>query len=314
MLCVTDENANLAVCYDESGTQLFSTANFSDRSMMAAGSVSTLAQCGSGLMLCTYQSGSKSFLRADGTALNRSEGRTSYFEDALPFSEGYAAVRVNGLWGYVNTDGEFAVQPAYSQATSFVGGYAAVYGGGMWQIIDTTGTVRLQLPGVSEVSLGYGSIDADGTYYSTQTFEQAVFYGYTGVPIDGGFWVKGETGVRVFLTGGSEVYFSGASSIISRSGDLWLVELADGSQAVMDNYSRVVSYGECSFVQDQATGDTYMYNPGTQTLYDSAGSFVADGCTGVVIDGFAWCSDSVSCGWKNMSNEWIFRVPTGGAD
>lgn len=314
VLCVTDENANLAVCYDEAGTQLFNTANFSDRSMMAAGSVSTLAQCGSGLMLCTYQSGSKSFLRADGTALNRSEGRTSYFEDALPFSEGYAAVRVNGLWGYVNTDGEFAVQPAYSQATSFVGGYAAVYGGGMWQIIDTTGTVRLQLPGVSEVSLGYGSIDADGTYYSTQTFEQAVFYGYTGVPIDGGFWVKGETGVRVFLTGGSEVYFSGASSIISRSGDLWLVELADGSQAVMDNYSRVVSYGECSFVQDQATGDTYMYNPGTQTLYDSAGSFVADGCTGVVIDGFAWCSDSVSCGWKNMSNEWIFRVPTGGAD
>ena len=136
---MTDENANLAVCYDESGSLLFDTANFSDRSMMAAGTVSSLAQCGSGFMLCSYSSGSKSFLRADGTALNRDQNRTSYFEDALPFSEGYAAVRNNGVWGYINTDGEYTVTPQYEQATSFTGGYAAVYGGGMWQIIDTTG-------------------------------------------------------------------------------------------------------------------------------------------------------------------------------
>ena len=82
---------------------VFDTANFSDRYMMAAGSVSTLAQCEGGLMLCTYQRGTKSFLRADGTALNRHEGRTSYFEDALPFSEGFAAVKNNGLWGYIDT-------------------------------------------------------------------------------------------------------------------------------------------------------------------------------------------------------------------
>ncbi len=314
VLCVTDEEANLGVCYAEDGTQLFDTANFSDRSMMAANSLSSLAQCGSGYMLCTYQSGTKSFLRADGTALNRNVGRTSYFEDALPFSEGYAAVRNNGLWGYINTDGEYAVQPAYEQATSFVGGVAAVYGGGMWQIIDTTGAVRLQLPGVSEVTLGYGHIEADGTYYSTTTFEQAVFYGYTGVPIDGGFWVRGETGVRVFLTDGSQVYLSGAEEVLGRSGTLWLVRLSGGSTAVLDAYSRVVIYGDCSFVHDQANGDTYIYSAESQTLYDAAGSFVADGCAGVVADGFAWCEDAVSCGWKNSSNEWIFRVPTGGAD
>ena len=314
VLCVTDEDANLGVCYAEDGTQVFDTANFSDRSMMAAGSLSALAQYGNGYMFCTYADGEKSFLRADGTALNRNEGRTSYFEDALPFSEGYAAVRSNGLWGYVNTDGEYAVQPAYEQATSFVGGVAAVYGGGMWQIIDTTGTVRLQLPGVSEVTLGYGHIEADGTYYSTTTFEQAVFYGYTGVPIDGGFWVKGETGVRVFLTDGSQVYLSGASEVLGRSGDLWLVSLADGSSAVLDEYSRVIIYGECSFVHDQANGDTYIYSAQSQTLYDADGSFVADGCTGTVVDSFAWCEDADSCGWKNNSNEWVFRVPTGGAD
>ena len=314
VICVSDEQQNMAVCYAEDGSVVFDTSSFSDRSSMAASSVSSLAQCENGLMLCTYQSGRKSFLRADGTALNRNEGRTSYFDDALAFSEGYAAVCMSGLWGYINTDGEYVVQPAYEQATSFVGGYAAVYGGGMWQIIDTSGTVVLELPGVSEVNLGYGSIEADGIYYNTNTMEQAVFYGYTGVPIDGGFWVAGETGVRVFLSDDSQVYFSGASELLGRSGELWLVRLADGSQAVMDAYSRVVIFGESTFVQDQATGDTYIYNPGTASLYDSSGAFVADGCTGTVVDGFAWCEDSVSCGWKNSSNEWIFRVPTGGAD
>ena len=315
VLCVSDEEANLAVCYGEDGSVVFDTASFSyDRSMMAAGSVSTLAQCENGLMLCSYQRGTKSFLRTDGTALNRNEGRTSYFEDALPFSEGLAAVRNNGRWGYIDTNGEYVVQPQYERATAFVGGCAAVYGGGMWQIIDTTGTVRLQLPGVSEVTLGYGSIEADGTYYNTTSYEQAVYYGYTGIPVDGGFWVRGAAGVRVFLYGGDQVYFSGGAALLGRSGDLWLVELADGSQAVMDEHSRVVIYGECSFLQDEATGETYIYNPGTRTLYDAAGVLVAEGCAGTVIDGFAWCEDSLSCGWKDPSGEWVFRVYTLGAD
>ena len=313
-LCVTDEEANLAVCYAGDGSVVFDTANFSDRVMMAAGSVSTLAQSEGGLMLCTYQRGTKSFLRADGTALNRDQGRTSYFDDALPFSEGLAAVKNNGLWGYIDTNGEYVVQPQYEQATSFTGGCAAVYGGGMWQIIDSSGAVRLELPGVGEVTLGYGHIEAGGTYYSTSTFEPAVFYGYTGIPADGGYWVKGETGVRVFLSDGSQVYFSGAESLLGRSGELWLVELADGEQAVMDEYSRVVIYGECSFVSDEATGETYIYNPGTRTLYDADGVFVASGCAGRVIDGFAWCADSVSQGWKASEGEWIFRIPVIAAD
>ena len=54
--------------------------------------------------------------------------------------------------------------------------------------------------------------------------------------------------------------------------------------------------------------------PGTRTLYDAAGVLVAEGCAGTVIDGFAWCEDSLSCGWKDPSGEWVFRVYTLGAD
>ena len=107
----------------------------------------------------------------------------------------------------------------------------------------------------------------------------------------------------------------GASELLGRSGELWLVRLADGSQAVMDAYSRVVIFGESTFVQDQATGDTYIYNPGTASLYDSSGAFVADGCTGTVVDGFAWCEDSVSCGLeKTVPTSGFSAWPTGGAD
>ena len=82
----------------------------------------------------------------------------------------------------------------------------------------------------------------------------------------------------------------------------------------MDGYSRVVIYGECSFVQDEATGETYIYNPGTSRLYNASGVLVAEGCSGKVIDGHAWCEDSTSCGWKTTGGEWAFRVPVIGAD
>ena len=79
VLCVTDEDANLGVCYAEDGTQVFDTANFSDRNMMAAGSLSALAQYGNGYMFCTYADGEKSFLRADGTAPQPQRGPHQLF-------------------------------------------------------------------------------------------------------------------------------------------------------------------------------------------------------------------------------------------
>lgn len=47
-------------------------------------------------------------------------------EDAKDFSGGYAAVKVDGLWGYINTKGEFIIEPQYSQALDFSDGFACV--------------------------------------------------------------------------------------------------------------------------------------------------------------------------------------------
>ena len=98
------------------------------------------------------------------------------------------------------------------------------------------------------------------------------------------------------------------------SGDLWLVELADGTTAVMDAYSRVIAAGSCSFVTDIATGSTYIFEAGSGKVYDSAGYFLGSGCTGTIIDGFMLCEDGSSTGWKSAGDEWVFRVPITGAD
>ena len=75
-----------------------------------------------------------------------SDGRRAFslaFEEAAPFSEGLAAVKVNGKWGFVNKRGQFVIHPAYERTTRFSEGLAGVrkgswIGGDRWGFIDTS--------------------------------------------------------------------------------------------------------------------------------------------------------------------------------
>ena len=67
------------------------------------------------------------------------------FEAARPFAEGaYAAVCVNGKWGFVNTDGELVIECAYDDAQSFNNGFAAVCVDGKWGYIDESGYMAIE--------------------------------------------------------------------------------------------------------------------------------------------------------------------------
>lgn len=306
-LCIEDAEAKLAVCWAEDGTQVFDTADFGELYNIQAGSITSLADCEGGVMCIVYVNGQKGYITADGTVVNRASERASFFEDALPFSNGLAAVKNNGVWGYINTEGEYVIDPAFEEAGSFVGSLAAVKKGGVWCVIDKSGSVKREFPGVDSVAIGSGFVEAGDVYYTT-ALEEATFYGYTGVPCEGGFWVAGENGVRVFRNDGTQVYFSGGVELLGNSGELWLVLLADGTTAVMDAYSRVVAAGDCSFVTDMATGATYIFEAESGKLYDSDGYFLGSGCTGVVIDGYMLCEDGSSTGWKAAGDTWAFRV------
>ncbi len=48
------------------------------------------------------------------------------YAEAQPFSEGLAAVKVNGKWGFIDAAGAMVIEPAYVEAASFTNGYCAV--------------------------------------------------------------------------------------------------------------------------------------------------------------------------------------------
>lgn len=306
VLCISDAEQNLAVCYNNEGEILFDTSQLSSRYELMSGTVSSLAQYGSGYMLCQFTNGQYGFMGMDGQFLNRYTGGVSYFDEARPFTNGRAAVCSNGSWGYLDAEGNFIIERQYEDATSFAGNNAAVLSGGNWSIIDSTGAVRLELGAVSSVEVTPSYILADGSYYTVNDYTEAVFYGYTGVPCEEGFWVRGANGVRVFRSDGTQVYFSGAAELLDISGGLYLVELADGSTAAMDEYSRVAAADVDSLVTDGLTGVCYALTQDGQ-LYDSSGVLMAENCAGTVLNTYVLCEDGPMTGWKAASGagEWI---------
>src|SRR5262249_37536648 len=56
------------------------------------------------------------------------------------FSEGLAAVKVNGKWGYIDKSGKYVISPQFSRARSFHEGLAFVGWGDKYGYIDTSGT------------------------------------------------------------------------------------------------------------------------------------------------------------------------------
>jgi len=61
------------------------------------------------------------------------------------FSEGLAAVRINGAWGYIDRAGARVVEPKYAAAEEFSDGLAAVKNGNLWGFIDKTGAEVIPL-------------------------------------------------------------------------------------------------------------------------------------------------------------------------
>ena len=90
-------------------------------------------QCGGPFQLCGY-------VEKDGEALRIPQK----YEVAQPFSEGLAAVRIDGLFGFINPRGEIVVSPRFQSASSFSGGYAEIRIDNASGAIDRSG--RLVVP------------------------------------------------------------------------------------------------------------------------------------------------------------------------
>ncbi|ANL66450.1 hypothetical protein AMC82_CH02818 [Rhizobium phaseoli] len=79
------------------------------------------------------------------------------FEVALPFSEGLAAVRSEGKFGYINSNGKMVIAHAFDLARRFRKGHAEVVVGGKAGIIDRTGKFLLSPNYARAIPFGAGA-------------------------------------------------------------------------------------------------------------------------------------------------------------
>ena len=61
------------------------------------------------------------------------------FDDAWPFSEGLAHVKIRGKWGFIDKSGEYVINPQFEDAKSFEDGLACVKIDGKWGGINKVG-------------------------------------------------------------------------------------------------------------------------------------------------------------------------------
>lgn len=61
------------------------------------------------------------------------------YSNALPFNEGYAAIRINHLWGFVYKTGKIVISPQYDEASNFMNGLAFVVSDAFCGYIDKNG-------------------------------------------------------------------------------------------------------------------------------------------------------------------------------
>lgn len=81
--------------------------------------------------------------------------------------DGYAAVEIDGKWGFIDTNGEMRISPQYEEAKSFSNGLAAVKKNGRWGYIDLENemVINLQFEDASDFNAKGGTfISTKGTW------------------------------------------------------------------------------------------------------------------------------------------------------
>ena len=131
-------------------------------------------------------------------------------DDNYDFSENLASVSFDGKYGYINTDGDFVIEPQFEAAGSFAEGVACVKTNGKYGYIDTNGKFVIEpqfddagsfTEGVAYVKTNgkYGYINTNGKFVIEPQFEEAESFaeGIAHVCINGKWGAINTTGKMV---------------------------------------------------------------------------------------------------------------------
>ena len=88
------------------------------------------------------------------------------FDDARDFKEGFASVKKDGKYGYINTKGEQIIECKFDYACDFSEGFARVEKDGKWGYINTKGCFVIFDESKNEIEVLDKAIDrSNNTFY-----------------------------------------------------------------------------------------------------------------------------------------------------
>ena len=117
------------------------------------------------------------------------------------FYDGFAAVKLNGKWNFINKEGQFLSHKWFNSVWSFNEGFATVQLNGKWNFINTNGQLLSQQwfdyvgffnEGFAEVKLNskWNYINTEGRFLSQQWFDYAGIFkkGFAEVNLNGKYY------------------------------------------------------------------------------------------------------------------------------
>ncbi|MCL1828766.1 MAG: WG repeat-containing protein [Oscillospiraceae bacterium] len=335
---IIDALNNHLVWYDNNGKIIFDSRDFEELEELAPWTLAWGAnKFKDGWCPVSLESGGYGYIDLEGRLMrsavpNEPDGASGgepppvlIFEYAEAFSEGLAPVSQNGSYGFIDVSGNPVTATAYTSAFGFSDGKALVCEGGKYYAVDKNGGVLFEFPAGGSV---YPQMTGGKQYYNyiPNAVYEPVWYdtdfkpveteGKAAQPVYGtdAFSIETDEGVMI-LRDGKTVLLPGAESVYSagKSG-IAVAWMKDGGFTVFDAEGEpIAETGENYSVifTDIVTGREYIFfydeNSVGKACDPETGEYVTN-VTGAPINGLFPCGDSLTTGYKNSGNEWIFRI------
>jgi len=234
---------------------------------------------------------------------NTDESTTSPI-DSSSTSELYAAYQWKDdqkLYGFINIDGEFIIEPAYTYVTDFSEDLATVYDGNLFRVIDKTGQIIFESKGSIEpfkngaaIITDYdtykeGFIDPSGKIIVKPIYQSAENFGIDGTAMvsksEGTFEVidKSAKVVKTYpLDAAFEMVYDtkdGYASYVHRFNDdykLGIVSIADGKIIIEPTFNDILNLGEGFFAAKNPSAETYDSMITPAAIFDHLGKQLSD--------------------------------------
>ncbi|MHB1000842.1 MAG: WG repeat-containing protein [Armatimonadota bacterium] len=213
----------------------------------------------------------------------------SQFEDAYPFTEDLAAVKIKGKWGFINPGGKIVIEPTFDDVKPFQCGMAYVVKADERGVIDNQGKL---LTASSNIYLG--------KYYSQDMLLASakdqfgwMHYGFLNTSFDVGIEFQYDLALP-FSDELAAVKVGGKWGYIDKNNKMVIPAVFDVATRFSGGVAAVLQNGKCKYINKQ--GKVILAVPQVQGVYDlvtvSGEEFFADefscGCARVCTDRDGW--------------------------